>query len=435
MKIKSHIKLFVGALFFALGFPVLLASKLPDPSPMTSCLQEVAIPSCTSATLEPTSLGSWWLKRVPLTTLTQTEAYLSVPELRSLVEETYNYYAPNALEINKSLIEQVIDQEVNLFEDYYVFYHGQLKNFILLYDIIKEIDAWLKDHQTDSPFIHLRTPDKIYDISQEKLTAILWKYLAGGVTTDMQYPLSHLLLSANLSLFGATGSMNWSFRNFFVMPKISWVLRLIATLQSALSWDPRSSSSSFYYFLASSNITHPCDTLLKEFFKNWHFDTSYIEQAKELFKPVANSTKNGNLLQIFVPKDKVNEYVYLSYPLGQPVHTVTIKNGQRPGHYRINHLFSKLANMAELQDSTIPALTIREFLDLYKKEPQTIVDIDFIQARIGINQDFLLNPESGIKIYSYNSADPQLFADYQKNLKTLISKMMLEWLCTEEKYA
>ncbi len=71
----------------------------------------------------------------------------------------------------------------------------------------------------------------------------------------------------------------------------------------------------------------------------------------------------------------------------------------------------------------------KAYLDLYRRHPQAIdpEDMDMIQGRILLNTDFLIASPQGPKIYCYNfitNSDPE---QYKKELKRIISRMMLEW--------
>jgi len=304
---------------------------------------------------------------------TQTEAYLSKPSLR---EGVIANYGKKIVRLPK-LIARIIEQE-RKYPDYQVFYHGQMRDFIVLYDVIKEIQNWFNNKANIPAFEYVRFPEG----QNKKLS----EYVSLGSLMDDTTPemIKHLL-SVNLSLFGST--TQWG-------------------------------SATFSYFLDSRNMRPPRD-LLTEIFNKLNLNTAYIPQILDTLALLESPT--GNMLQIFIPRDKVNDYAYLSVAFGKPL--------PASGKY------TKLAPIAiaDSQGSTHtynPAeLDVKTYLDLFRNYPEAISDedIDLIQGRINITEDFLLNPKSGVKIYRYNTVQPEKLLEYQNKLREIVKEAMEDW--------
>lgn len=316
----------------------------------------------------------------PLTRpLTQTQAYLSVPSLRENVVEVYKKY----IQQYPKLIKRIIEQEEKL-KDYDVFYHGQERDFIVFYDAIKEIQNWFNSNSGE--FEYIRLPQRDYN---KKLSEFI---TLGEVMYHRESALNKYLLSVNFSLFGNTGEMGEGTFSFFVL----------------------------------SRNEEPPKNLLTRIFKNIGINTSYVKEVLDLLPLIESPT--GNLLQIFIPIDKVNEYVYVSGTYGVPLANKNPNYGWRAGPplfpVKVDTGNSVPPGVYDLR--TIDAKT---YLGLYRNyfdqfDPK---DINLIQGRINITQDFLLNPKSGVKIFRYNTVHPDKMREYKQKLREIMTRAMKEW--------
>lgn len=116
------------------------------------------------------------------------------------------------------------------------------------------------------------------------------------------------------------------------------------------------------------------------------------------------------MLQIFIPKGRVDNWVYLACPC--------------------DFVFSKKI-LGDIYDTNKKRhIKISPILDLYKQNPKKLNDlayIDHLQARILINNDFL-DPDSGVKFFRYNNLNKNITKSYYNELKYIVNKMMLDWL-------
>ena len=194
------------------------------------------------------------------------------------------------------------------------------------------------------------------------------------LNTSWQYFDSQQMLCANLALFGNSNS---------------WY------------------ECTFFYFVNNANIMPPSlYGCLQGFIDTFKFDQKYINGLMDLANMVA--TQEGLLYQIFIPKNKVDQYAYLSYV------------GTAP--------WNKLINASYFDTTKNRHVAMSPILEQYCNDPLSIPEIDRIQARILLSQDLLLNPKSGIKVYRYTTLDEKTDEMYQSKLKNILNEMVTQWL-------
>lgn len=321
---------------------------------------------------------------------TQTEAFLKRPFLRAAVEQ-FLQKTP----IPTNLIGPIIGREKSL-PDYDVFYHAQATIYVLFQDIITEVLKYTAQHKEDPLFYYLRIPD------QAGTHQVLADILKKGFNTDHDPRIRNLLLSVNLSLFG----------------------NILEPGESTID-----------YFVKNISINSPygkrplafVQGLLQDL--DLSVESTFIDELADLYGKYLSAT-NGNLLQIFIPKDKVNDYVYLSFPYGVPLNCSALGSDARwkgcSWNYPLYPIRIKDAQGKVVQSYDLTTIDPRSYLDIYRNHPTAIMvdNMDAIQARILLTSDFLLNPASGAKIYRYMITDSQKLAAYKKELKDIIERMM-----------
>ena len=308
--------------------------------------------------------------------LPQTAAYLSVPNLKKQVDISFDLtkYTP--------LIKSIQDKEKELFDTHYVFYHGQRREFRLMHDVVKEIFKWLDMRGLTKEFEYLRIPGSKFEIGKKLSDFIDEKDKLYHYEKWNDYVMADILLSVNLSLFGNT-SMRFG------------------------------GECTFEFFVTSGNIKGINLTeLLKTLFNEYKFNTSYIQELMKAYEATIQTAKEGNLLQIFVPRTSVDEYVYLSHAFGTPYREQIV-----PGVFNS----TKKRHMS-----------IAPVLDLYQQNPQSITGLDKLQARFLMTTDTFLNPDSGIKMYRYTTVEKEVMKTYKKNVKKIVDDIMEEWFANPQ---
>lgn len=275
-------------------------------------------------------------------------------------------------------VDDIIAAEKEYCSDYYVFYHGQRSQFWLLQEFLKELYALIKIHSPLTQFEFLRMWHEAahtYQVNSfiDSYEPKLPKDGQGAIWNDTIPDLIKNMLCVNLSIFG-----NLTYGG----------------------------ESSFNYFLSNSNASfNSIETILGKLFDHFGLNKCYIAQLKA--QETWFSHKNGILLQIFVPKNKVDQYVYLSKAWGTP-HRNQLDNTWNPAKKR--------------------HMKISTLLDKYIKEPQLMGNFAQLQARILLSQDCMLNPDSGVKILKYSSESQDNMENYKQAIKYLAKEVFVNAL-------
>lgn len=300
---------------------------------------------------------------------TATQAYLTVNSLKELSNTNFN----KAKEQFKDIITEIALREKQLSDQYYVFYHGQKNYFRIVQDFLTILYEYLYQRKLND-FIFLRPWHKAFqcadvnafiDANENNMHLKDWN--------DNDPDLVKKLLSVNISLFG--NSWKWG-------------------------------ESSFKYFLTNRSIKPPeIKSLFEEIFKDFNFNEKFIDQIVTLHQLIR--TEQGCLFQIFVPKTIVNSIVYLSQVLGTPYRKSIIAD-----YY---------------DDAKQRHLCISPILEKYRNEIETLIEPDKFQARILLSREFMLNPDSGIKIFRYTTSERAKNKQYLERLHSIIKAMIIDW--------
>lgn len=303
----------------------------------------------------------------------QTDAFLSLPDVKETVENYFGEY----IKKHDIFVRSILEKERELSDAYYIFYHGQQGIFRVIHDIARALFEALGLRDL-SDFIYLRFPEPFFD-KKQSLEEFLDESdkLYGKTWHDDGTPeLKRRILSVNLALYGNVGD---------------------------------GGECTFSYFINSRSIGAPSKrALLEEFFEQYDFNKKYIPHVLELYKMI--ETEEGNLLQIAVPKDKVDQCVYLSHAYATPYRNVIIPEC--------------FDTVKERHTSIIPVL------EMWKNDPASIPNIRWLQARLVCFNDTFLNPDFGIKIFSYGTIieQPWKVNLYNLKLKKLSAAIITEWI-------
>ena len=303
-----------------------------------------------------------------------TQAHLSLPKIKDAVDRAYGH--AHALERPEvaQIVKKVQDREQEFKDDYYVFYHGQFFEFRVLQDIVKTVLQLLHLQGKNKHFVYLRMPTEFYTPLTPKTVAEEFKSGADDHSQDLQ----KRLISVNLSLFG---NINLQFIE-----------------------------CTFNFFILSYN----CHRLsikdeIHTFFSLQGLPVEFVNQVIELCEKF--KTREGNLIQIFIPKNKVDTCAYLCKPLGHPYDQPIV-----PAHFdSAKQMHTKFGPV----------------LEEYCNNPARVENLDALQARLIIANDTLLNPNSGIKIYRYGTMSKAHKRAYKTELKAIVEKLIVN--CIENK--
>lgn len=331
-------------------------------------------------------------------TLTQSQAHMSLPRVKTLIRENYK------IKPYEKLIETIIACEEKYKEDYCVFYHGMDSVWRIAQDVYTKLYLYFNSAASErwKDFIFLRFDQ---GPSAVNVRAFLLKELhANGLINDHDQ-MGKLLLSVNLALFGNVG------------------------VPSECSWE---------YFIKSRNHAQPTRAMHENIMEKFGLTTAYIDELISLID--LYKTKEQMLVQIFIPKNRINDIGYVSWIKGIPADeaimstvfegvakkkfpktqqaieslTSTLKKEKEK-----NPLFKNLIARVEHDD-----FNLGNFLYTYCNDQESIKNSNLIMARLIFTSELLLNPFSEIKIFRYSTATSKQMENYYQKLDEIMKKII-----------
>ncbi len=307
--------------------------------------------------------------------LPATHAYVSIPYLKDLVHSSW----ATELKQYKSLVDQVLAQEMAHDATHHVFYHAQKSEFRIVQDFLNNLYMFINPYITIENFYFLRP---WYEFSKTIDANNFIDTYEMGVPRDWNDNKSYLskrMLSVNFSLFGST-------KNYGDFGECT-----------------------FKYFFSNKSIKAPSiPQLLEEIFDYFGINKKYISELVTLNETI--KTNEGSLFQIFIPINHVDTIAFAAQRLGTP--------------YRNDLL---MAHLFDYKKKRYPALT--PILNVYCQNPSQFGPmLDRLQGRLLFSQDLLLNPLSGIKILRYTTVQPEKLENYQQKLKKITTHIFKSWL-------
>ncbi len=318
----------------------------------------------------------------------QTAGYLNVPDLKKVVKKWLGDDHPSSkdkksplykdykdlrgsLQKYSKIIKQARAREEQFKNTHYVFYHTFDYRWRIIGDLQKAFYELLTNAPVRDDFIFLRAylPSffnlpHINDWLDEKIACY------GADFDNYKSDVKDFLLAVNLSLFG----------------RIS-----------------RPRSFSFGWFVVSQTAKPPVmgkilNQMLVPFIKTAVQRAYYIALLVDLLNTI--ETKEGNLIQIFIPKNLVNRSVYLCKEKGK--------------------VWDAIIDPAIFDSARGRHSAIAPILDLYSNSSSKIVPVmDQLEARILLRAKLFLNPQGPVKMFRYTTLDENRNLLYQKRLSTI----------------
>lgn len=319
-------------------------------------------------------------KRAPLRTIrqkpvrTQTEAHLARTELKRYIDSVWQY----ELRKHKVLIADILAREKKYAPTHYVFYHGQQGSLRVLQDITKELFMLfnLPEHACDN-FVFLR------DWTQESTATDVTTFMDAadarhrGCWDNYTANFMNYLLSVNVSLFG-----NFSERY--------------------------ANECTFDYFIKNFSCRMPDPRAFVNLMDAFGLP---IRRSLELYDKIINNRfKQGQLLQIFIPKRSIDRYAYRSIAGGVPFGRVERYTPYDGFKY-------------EREPS---ACVLSTALEKYINNSMDTYEMDRMQARILITPA-ILDPANDIHIHRYQlSLTPEQEIVYEQEVKQMVHELVTE---------
>ncbi len=334
---------------------------------------------------------------------TQTQAYLMRPELVNLVTKSYNgnFSIVNHMDV----VSRVMAAEAELRDTHWALYHGVTNTWTVWQDTYTALFNHFNPSmakQGDADFIYLRTRGKENIKAKDFLTGSLKNY---GLVDDTG-ALKGLLLSTNIFLFGNT---------------------------------PVSEESTWLYVMKELSHAEPDRAMYESIMDEFGLSYQYVDELMKLVKLL--EAKQQTLLQIFVPKNLIDDIGYLAWTKGIPAHQgsidwvkkVKFKNKGKGIGRILSDLKNNFKNKQEkdplfrdmLKDVEEDAYSIDDYLSKCCSNPASVPNMNEVQARLIFTDDILLNSASGVKMYRYTGVPYRKMKEYKKRFDALIKKMVV----------
>lgn len=339
---------------------------------------------------------------------TQTEAYFQIPDLREFVTKEFT----GSFEVVRymDVVSRVLTNEAEFRKTHWAFYHTMSNDWTVWQDVLTKLYNHFNPsaQKKNDEFVFFRI--KGQKRPQQAKSFLLTSLREYGLVDDNN-EAAGILLSTNLSLFGNTGL---------------------------------GSESSWRYFMKEKEHSMPTEERYAEIMDEFDLPHTYIKELMELGKLL--ETKQQTLVQIFVPKNMIDEVGYLAWATGIPAHQATIDwvrdnvakrifkgRAGKPGalwallaikdkfkkEQEKNPLFKEMLENIEKGDYSLNA-----YLNLFCNKPWDLPNINYVQARLLFAEDILLNPESGVKMFRHTEVNYRKKRTYERRLDEIIGKII-----------
>lgn len=268
---------------------------------------------------------------------------------------------------HRGMIEKMLENEERYKETHVVFYHGQKGDNRIVVEFLRNVYEWKKKKPLPADFEYLRfwkdgarCPD---------VNGYLNSFFRS--VSDHREDVRAVLLAVNPVLFGN-----------FEDP-------------GECTWD---------YFLSNRSIGWFSESSLKDIFKKEYFNQKFIKKFIDINKKFRSET--GDIVQIFIPKNAVNDCAYFSAPGGAPALEEGIVDGRRriaENDYDVNRK---------------RYVRSRTLLELLQNKKNTLRHVEGMQLRLLFSKTGpLLNPDMGAKMFRFTSLAPEQLQEYKKQVK------------------
>ena len=334
---------------------------------------------------------------------TQTTAHLQT----SAVKEIMTSEDPSQYLSYLNIIFDCLAKEQEL-TNYYVCYHTTSTGYSAAQDVYTQIYARKNPNKKIEDFYFFRfSPEQF---TQQSPQDFLKNELEKNKVVDNDV-LAAFILSVNLSLFG---NLKWR------------------------------SSSSYDYFWRQK-LSAPGREVYEKMMSELGLTTKYIDDLMKL-SDICN-TKENVLVQIFIPKNKIDQIGYLAWSLGIPKHGKTItwvkdhikktsEGSIDSGTSRKKAILALAEQFKKNPDDPIyqdllkgvdnGEFSLDAFLKVYRNTPWQIDELDHAQGRLLFTPEGLLNPASGIKFFRHSTASQEQLREYDRALNDVVDKIIAE---------
>lgn len=351
---------------------------------------------------------------------------------QTLIDALNQHYADTRKEVTDLCREIIINESLN--KDSYVFYHGHGNNLRLYMDMLREIKSYevIDNLEQTNP---LR--DKSVTSPVKSVDDVLSQY----EDATLEYAARN-----NLKAYDDARTLGVGFApdkiEFFRDHAISVNINLFGNLNTL-------AECTLFYFLDSFNISDPNENLLKNLITRISPSGTPTEEIqkktdkyKELYMKNMKET-GGNLMQIFVKKDAVDQIGFASWMKGIPVwlDKETQKIATRGGN-------QKAVPVLTDKEGKYQRPLLSEYIDLFRNSPDQFIEkfsdfggkdkvrkrtrmdtLDRPQARLIIDPEIFSNKDTiSIKQYTRFKPKTENMITYQSDLKKYVAQDVSEYL-------
>jgi hypothetical protein len=330
---------------------------------------------------------------------TQTEAHLSLPFVRELITKSYK------VEPYLDVISRAITNETKHRNTHYAFYNTTSNMWRLAQDLDTRLYARFHPTKSSEQFKFLRFNDEFINSTAQ---GFLVNELKEKGLVDDNTATGAILLSVNFSLFGNVG------------------------FPGECSWQ---------YFVSPQGHKAPWRETYEKMMAKYELTDKYIDELMNLVN--IYETKEDTILQVFIPKDKVDEIGYLAWVKGIPAHGETISlilggaksrgfmHGIKPVMEQLTEQFKKEQESNPLYKQMMEGIqagnfSLDSFLKAYCNKPWNLKEINDVTGRLLFTPSVLGDPKSGVIINRLSTVSHSKLKEYNDRLNAIIEKMIAE---------
>ncbi|HEV2601498.1 MAG TPA: ankyrin repeat domain-containing protein [Candidatus Babeliales bacterium] len=284
------------------------------------------------------------------------------------------------------VVEQMLENEERYQDTHIVFYHAQQQGNRIIVETLKNLYERenKKPLRSDFEFLRLWTEGSDYKDVNSYLDSfgIPNPFTVGPNNMNDNDPkIRAMLLAVNPVLFG----------NF--------------------DWE---GECTFAYFLSDRSIKMFVQSALRDIFQKYGLNKSFIKDLLDINQK--NKSNTGDIVQVFIPKELVDDCAYLCQAWGAPQKNYLLdKNGQP---------IIKDDKGITLYDNRRERYTkCRTILELLQVDKDAVEDVKKIQLRLFFSKTGpLLNPDLGAKIFRFTTLSVEQLREYKESVKDVLRK-------------
>lgn len=358
-------------------------------------------------------------------TMTQSEAHMSIPAIRQAVEDIYKL---NRNEYYKELYNNVVKREKQ-HKDSYAFYNAFSNEWRIPQDLYLELHKRLHNDAgvNIKNFRAFRWLPVTHITPKEFLKSELKNF---GMVNDNEWRVKAYLLSTNLALFGNVGFPGECTFDYYINAK-SHAIVDDAIFKSILDIfdDPKK---------------YPTGKEPKLY--------KYIPQIARLaelleVQPLPNGKEPQTLSQIFIPKKIVDQIAYVSWVQGVPYDEKMVnwvlaeaqkRFGKMPAFTASGPVLDDVRQVFKDEQGKHPLFgkilesieqckyCMAYMLNEYMAYPELVPGLNNLQARLILSPQYVGNPASGVIMYEYDRIKSYSKREYDQALKEIVDSIVAD---------